>query len=160
MLFRESVVSAYFFDTSALVKLYLEEEGSAWVREIADPERGNTIHIAHITGPETIAAFFRKVRTQEISNSQALQAASDFKEEFVSRFEIVEIKQDIIDLAMTLAQRHGLRGYDSVQLAAAVSVFAQSVDGDDPPEFVSADSRLNEAAAAEGMAAREPADAA
>ena len=71
----------------------------------------------------------------------------------------MEIKQDIIDLAMTLAQRHGLRGYDSVQLAAAVSVFAQSVnEGDDLPEFVSADARLNEAAASEGMAAQQPLD--
>ena len=149
----------YYYDTSALVKLYIDEEGSTWVREIAS-ERGNTIHIAHITGPEAISAFFRKARTQEISHRYALQVAEAFRANFVRDFEIVEIKQDIIDLAMTLAQRHGLRGYDSVQLAAAVSVFAQSGDeSDDLPEFVSADSRLNEAAAAEGMAARQPLDA-
>ena len=89
-----------------------------------------------------------------------MQVAEAFRANFVRDFEIVEIKQDIIDLAMTLAQRHGLRGYDSVQLAAAVSVFAQSGDeSDDLPEFVSADSRLNEAAAAEGMVARQPLDA-
>ena len=62
-------MSVYYFDTSALVKIYIEEDGSAWVREIAELERGNTIHIAHITGPETIAALFRKVRTQEISSA-------------------------------------------------------------------------------------------
>ena len=150
----------YFFDTSALVKLYIDEEGSAWVRQIAS-DSGNTIYIAHITGPEAISAIFRKVRTREISRRHAVQVADAFRANFVRDYEIVEIKQDIIDLAMTLAQRHGLRGYDSVQLAAAVSVFTQSEDGDDDsPEFVSADSRLNEAATAEGMAAREPADAA
>ena len=150
-------MAVYYFDTSVLVKIYIEEEGSLWARNIASHRENNTIYIAHIAGPEAISAFFRKVRTGEISRENALQATEKFKEEFIDAFEIVEIKQDIIDLAMTLAQRHGLRGYDSVQLAAALSIFAQSGDDSDGlPEFISADSRLNEAASYEGMSARIP----
>jgi len=31
------MVSVYFLDTSALVKRYIDETGSAWLRAIVDP---------------------------------------------------------------------------------------------------------------------------
>jgi hypothetical protein len=39
---------AYFFDTSAIVKRYVHEIGSAWVQGTADPSSGNMVYLAAI----------------------------------------------------------------------------------------------------------------
>ena len=53
---------------------------------------------------------------------------------------------------MTLAETHGLRGYDAIQLAAAIEVGRRYVASGLPPIiFVCADSALNAVAAVEGL---------
>jgi predicted nucleic acid-binding protein len=42
-------VTDYFLDASAVVKRYADEAGSAWVRQITDPQAQNTILLAEIT---------------------------------------------------------------------------------------------------------------
>jgi len=53
-------MGAYYCDSSALVKRYANETGSLWVRSLTDPQAGNDIFIAHITGIEVVAAIARK----------------------------------------------------------------------------------------------------
>ena len=43
------MVKTYFFDTSALVKRYVTEIGSYWVRDLTDPQSGNRIILTRIT---------------------------------------------------------------------------------------------------------------
>jgi hypothetical protein len=43
-------VAVYFFDSSGIVKRYINEIGSAWVTSLVDPATGNPIHLASITG--------------------------------------------------------------------------------------------------------------
>ena len=58
---------------------------------------------------------------------------------------------------MHLAERYALRGYDAVQLAAALDVNAYWLSLDMPGLIlVSADSELNAAAMAEGLNADDP----
>ena len=60
---------------------------------------------------------------------------------------------------MSLAETHALRGYDAVQLAAALAVNALCVENDLPPLiFVSADGELNTVAAGMGLAIDNPND--
>lgn len=49
-------MSYFFFDTSALVKRYMQEQGSAWVLDLTDPQKGNSIVLAEITIVEAAAA--------------------------------------------------------------------------------------------------------
>jgi predicted nucleic acid-binding protein len=53
-------VSAYFFDSSAIVKRYVKEEGSAWVISTSDRASGAHVYLASITGVEVVAALARK----------------------------------------------------------------------------------------------------
>lgn len=46
-------MAAYFFDSSALVKFYIEEPGTAWVRSFTDDE-GNTIHVSSLAEVEAV----------------------------------------------------------------------------------------------------------
>ena len=63
----------------------------------------------------------------------------------------------LLNRAMTLAEIHGLRGYDAVQLAAACEVNAfYAAHGLRPLTLVSADSELNTAATGEGLPVDDP----
>lgn len=56
-----------------------------------------------------------------------------------------------------MAERHGLRGYDAVHLAAAVALQRMRERMELPPlTFVSADAQHREAAAAEGLPVEDP----
>jgi hypothetical protein len=56
-----------------------------------------------------------------------------------------------------LAETHGLRGYDAVQLAAACQINALLIMSGLPPlTFVASDHALNAAATAEGLTVDDP----
>jgi len=69
----------------------------------------------------------------------------------------VEIDQTLVDLAVDLTQRHKLRGYDAVQLAAALTLHGLLTQAAVVPlMFVAADDDLLEAARGEGLATDNP----
>jgi uncharacterized protein len=56
------MVTAYFFDTSALVKRYIDETGSQWIRSLTDLQSENKIIVAGITFVELLSALSRLQR--------------------------------------------------------------------------------------------------
>jgi len=60
-------MATYFLDTSAIVKRYVTEPGSAWVITHCQPEVGHTLIISQATLVEAVAAFCRKAREQNLS---------------------------------------------------------------------------------------------
>jgi uncharacterized protein len=86
------------------------------------------------------------------------QAIAEFHAEFGRLFLITEITAAILDWAMYLAQRHALCGYDAVQLAAALALNEEYQITGTSVIFISADTELNAAAAAEGLAVENPND--
>ena len=147
-------MAEYYLDTSALVKRYAREVGTLWVLGLIESD--NDICIVSITGPEIIAAFHRKARLGEISVEAAARASENFKEDYGGSYQIVEISQDLINSAMSLAETHNLRGYDAVQLAAAMRL--KNPGGLNDLVFVSADINLNAAARSEGLVTDNPND--
>jgi len=71
-------MGAYYCDSSALVKRYANKTGSFWVRSLTDPQAGNDIFIAPITGIEVVATIARKTRMSEISEHDATTAIHTF----------------------------------------------------------------------------------
>ena len=70
---------------------------------------------------------------------------------------IVEVTESLIDTAMRAAEVHTLRGYDSVQLAAALELQSVRASLALPPlTFVCADNRLNAVASAVGLTVENP----
>jgi uncharacterized protein len=112
----------YYFDSSALIKGYVAEAGTTWVNSLHKAEADHTLYLVRISGAEFIAALFRRVRTGDIVEADAGAVATQFKIDFRKRYQIVEITEQLINSAMTLAEKHGLRGYDAVQLSAAVEL--------------------------------------
>ena len=150
-------MTVYFFDSSALVKRYVAEIGSTWVVSLCNPNLKNNVFIGAITAVEITAAISRRARGGNISSSDATTVYSQLKNDIQSEYQVIEITDTIINSAMTLAEKHGLRGYDAVQLAAAKAVNDLCIANNlHPLTFVSADQELNNAAVNEGLVIDNP----
>jgi predicted nucleic acid-binding protein len=63
-------LTAFFFDSSALIKRYVTEAGSDWVRAQTSSEE-NQLTIAQITPVELISAIVRRVRENSVNQQDA-----------------------------------------------------------------------------------------
>lgn len=150
-------MAVYFLDSSGIVKRYVTEIGTAWIRHVCAPTTGNDIYTAHATGAETAAAIMRRIRRGEISSLDAAVAIADLQNHLLSGYAAVSMTDNLVQTAIALVQRYPLRGYDAVQLASALQVNAECTAlGIFGPVFVSADNNLNAAAAAEGLTVDDP----
>lgn len=148
---------AYYGDSSALVKRYIQEMGSAWVISLSAPSSRNQIFTALASGVEIVAAISRRARTGMISAIDATAAITEVRHNFNGQYRIVLLTRTTAEQAMDLAERHGLRGYDAIQLASALMVRSELTAARILEfTFVSADDRLNSAAQAEGLAVENP----
>ncbi len=152
------MMETYFFDSRALVKEYVAVMGSLWIANRLIPTTNAEIYIAKITGAEVVAAFARRLSLQSPVPSDLKKAIARFKRDFPDRFGIVDISTTLVLSAMNLAERHSLRGYDAVQLAAVLEVNAEYSAFGSHCTLVSADLELNAAPAAEGLIVENPND--
>lgn len=147
---------AYFFDSSALVKFYVAESGTTWVRSFTDSE-DNIIHVSGLARVETVSALTRRLRRSDITPTEFNDACDDLQQDFATQYRIVGLTEEIIEDAAALAQKHGLRAYDAVQLAAALDTGRVVFQVDATKlTLVSGDLDLNAAAAAEGLKVEDP----
>jgi uncharacterized protein len=142
----------YFLDTSAVVKRYVQETGTAWIRTLVASATGHFIYLARITEVEVTSALARRCGQPGLSVAQARAALGLFRQDFAQDYRIAEITVPLLQRAVLLADTHALRGYDAVQLAAALEVRLQV------PLLIliSADADLNTAATAEGLPVEDP----
>jgi len=119
---------------------------------MAAPTAGHSLIVVRITLAETVAAVTRRERGGSITPQDAATAVADFQLDFARQYIIVEVSAGLVAQAATLARRHALRGYDAVQLAAALEIHAN----DPSLTLLSADLELNTAAIAEGLTVDDP----
>ncbi len=153
-------MSFFFLDTSAVVKRYFQEHGSAWVQSLTNPANSHTLVIAEITIVETAAAISARHRAPGgISLQEHDDLISLFIGECDTNYDLVSVTRDIVDQAARLTQIHRLRGYDAVQLASGLFAQQRSTSGYlSQLTFVTADNGLIAAAQAEGLAVANPND--
>jgi predicted nucleic acid-binding protein len=150
-------VAVYFVDTSALAKRYVSELGSAWLRAAVDPAAAAEVFIVRITAVELIAALSRRARAGALTPADAATARTAFRLDLSAEYQVVELTQHLAERAMALAETHGLRRYDAVQLAAALEVNVVRVARGLPPlTLLSSDAELNAAGVTEGLVVEDP----
>jgi uncharacterized protein len=114
-------------------------------------------YVARITLIELVAAISRRRRNGDLTPANAAAALSDVRVDFATDYRVIEVTAALAAKAEALAERHALRGYDAVQLAAAVQVKdAHTAAGLPAVTRISADLELNAAAAAEGLGVDDP----
>lgn len=109
-----------FLDTSALVKLYHEEEGTTELLLIL--EKGfDEIWLSELAMLEFRSALWKKVRTGELPEANAVRVVECFESDH-GKFRWVYLEHSIMQLAAELLMKYGekgLRTLDSIQLATA-----------------------------------------
>ena len=146
-------MSCYYFDSSALAKKYINEAGSDWVLNITATVSRNQLITSLITSVEVVAAIAKGGRMGALSDDDMHEAILAFKKELHQNvYSTLAVTQQIVDKAMNLAEEHGLRAYDSVQLSSALELQSErELEGLSPVDFVSCDLKLNAAAESEGL---------
>ncbi|MEX0781004.1 MAG: type II toxin-antitoxin system VapC family toxin [Dehalococcoidia bacterium] len=135
-----------YFDTSALAKVHLSEEGTGEVRELLRTARGALTSI--ITLPELTSALHRAVNRGRVRQDSSEQVRGNMATLWRSLVR-VPIDPRLIHAAEELVWRYRLRGFDGVHLASALSMQTQLRES---VEFVSFDGALRSAALGEGLA--------
>ena len=108
-----------YLDTSALVKLYVDEPMSGELTAAVDEAEGvATSLLAYV---ESRAAFARIRREDRVSAQTYRHIVDAFVEDW-TRYIAVEVTDRIVKDAGDLAAHRGLRGYDALHLASALSL--------------------------------------
>jgi uncharacterized protein len=151
-------VPAFFCDSSAIVKRYVNEVGTPRLLSLVAPAAGNRIYLARITGVEVVSAVSRRQRSGSLTSSEAALVLDQFRHDLAAEYRVAAITPALLTQAMVLAETHALRGYDAVQLSAALILYARRVArGLSALTLVSSDAELNAAATVEGLMVEDPA---
>jgi predicted nucleic acid-binding protein len=159
-------VRSYFLDTSALVRLYVVEPGSALVRDIlrsavAMPPTAQAL-ACDLSHPETVSALLQiaagsRGPERGLSRAALRHILPRVRSQFggdTQPFSIVPAT-GCMEVAADLVEKHRLRVADAVQLAAALRTRANLAHA--PFVFVSDDDAQCRAAENEGLEVLRPA---
>jgi uncharacterized protein len=105
-----------FLDTSALVKLYVQEIHSSTVEKAV--ATANDVIVSQITLAEAVSAFQYRTQKNELSTADETKIFKQLLEDWET-FNCVDVTEHITKEAAMLVRSRGLRGADAIQLATA-----------------------------------------
>lgn len=135
-----------YADTSALLKLYIEEAESDTVRTLTASATEVWTHL--IAYAEARAALAKARRMQRIDDDALRALVTDLDADW-ARLSVVDVDEPLVRRAGALAEQFALRGFDSVHLAAAERL--NTVAEAESFAFAAFDERLCEGAEALGI---------
>jgi len=144
---------AYFLDSSALVKRYVNEPGTPVMLVLfGGPYR---LVVSQLARVEVISALARRGRTVVIGEEQWDAVVSALATDFHESLEVVELGGGVMSRAADLARVHALKAGDAIQLACALTA-RSGASPETVLTVVSADRELNSAAQREGLETLDP----
>jgi predicted nucleic acid-binding protein len=133
-----------FLDTSALVKLYVQEPDSTFVRRYV--QSCSAILVSAVAYPEGRAALARVQRAGALTVADYVSAKERLEGDW-GQLVVLPAVTATLRLAGDLAEQHRLRGFDAVHLASAIVARRTGTAG--PIAFATWDNQLGGAASAE-----------
>ncbi len=135
-----------FLDTSAVVKLYHDEEGTEKLTRFVSKHAENLfLSVSDLTAIEIHSALLKRVRQREIGRETAQNIFLEIENDFQSYNVITvdeTVKQSSVRLIDALGVYYNLRTLDALQLASALVANSFSM----VDFFVSSDKNLLSAA--------------
>ena len=108
-----------YLDTSSLVKLYVEEDESSKVDALVRSSEVTATSL--VAYAEARAAFARRFREKAFTPNEHDRIKEFFDKDW-SSYLLLNVSGDMIRLAGNLAEKHALRGFDSIHLASALTL--------------------------------------
>jgi predicted nucleic acid-binding protein len=150
----------FYLDASGVVKAYVDELGSDWIRSLISSEH---VALSSIAIAEVAAALARRSSNGDLTDGEARRAFMKFLDD-VRRFDVISASDAVLRRASAQSLRQDrpsppLRALDSIHLATALqSSILLRQSADEQLVFVVADRRLREAASAAGLHVENPED--
>jgi predicted nucleic acid-binding protein len=135
-------VTLAFWDSSALLKLLVEESGTDVAVALWD--RATAVAASRLAVPEMTAALAAAERGGRIDRERRRVAEAELRR-YVAALDVVELTPGIGEHAADLAATHPLSGADAVHLATGLALHDRAM------VFATWDRRLATAATAEGL---------
>lgn len=150
-------MTTYYVDSSALIKRYVDETGSDWLRATLGVQPSPAVIVVHLVTVEMTSAFTRRLREGVLTPEEYACVQDAVQADCLYEYEMVMAAGQVLDRASRLLEQHPLRAYDAVHLATAIITNQQLLTHEQPPlTFLCADDRLNRAAEAEWLAVDNP----
>ena len=150
-------MSISYLETSALVKRYVVEVGSDWIRTLLKSDRTPTVFTSHLTVVEAVCAFARRRREGVLSPEHHARILTSFDYDSKYLYNLLAVAPAVVQTARALANQHPLRAYDAVQLATAWLANENLVRSEQRPlTFICADNHLVAIAQAAGLLTANP----
>lgn len=147
----------YYLDTSALVKYYVDETDSAWLRSLISARPMPVLIVSHLATAEMHSALMRRLREGAVSNMDYARLKLIFRRDCLNRYVVVRTTVAIVEAACNLLEQYDLLTYEAVHLATALAANQSFTSRNQATlTFLSAVERLNLAAEAEGLAVDNP----
>jgi len=149
-------LALYYLETSAAVKLYIREPGTAQLLRLTKSRR-DRFAVLSVTQVEFRSAVRRRQRAGDITQDLAATLVKRFAHHLEAFFLRQTLSDGVLEVSCDLLDRHPLRAYDAVQLAGCLVLKASA-----PKEqtvFVCSDDPLIQAAQREGVEVLNPAAA-
>ncbi len=137
-----------YFDTSALIKLYVEESESEQVIDLWN--RTDFVCTNKIAYAEVLSGLYRKNREGTLTMSSLNAAMYEFKSDWVRQLRVIDLHDDVLTLTQSLISQYPLRAFDAIHLSSA-SWLRDQLPTAEPVLFSCYDKRLNIAAEAVGF---------
>jgi hypothetical protein len=137
-----------YFDTSALIKRYVEEPGR---REVLQLLRKNECIVSAVLPIEVRSALRRRVSEGALDEERMPAILKRFTADRAF-WTVIDVSGEVLAAAETLSAAHPLRALDAIHVASAQLFAARMASS--AFVFVSADIRHTTAAAALGMTTR------
>jgi hypothetical protein len=135
-------VAIAYFDSSAFVKLLVDEDGSEIAAILWD--EADAVVSSRLAHPEVTAALAAARRNPRLNDAAERRARTSW-EDFWAATRVVELTSTIGDLAAALGPRHSLSGADAVHLGSALALTGAD------PIMVTWDARLATGSLATGL---------
>jgi len=137
-----------YFDSSAVVKLYVQERGRAALLRLL---RQHEV-VASAILPVEIRGALRRGTAENVIEGRRLAAALQQLDSDRAQWNLLAVSTEILERAEQIVASHAVRTLDAIHIASAQE-FAGRLQTRVP--FISADHRQCEAAAAAGLTVRQ-----
>ena len=136
-----------FFDSSALLKRYLNEKGDVETRKLFDI--ADKIFVSATTHVECASSFQRLLQTKFIDKKEYQRLNIELALDFPF-FETIHFDDEIKHIALNVLEKYTLKVLDTIQLASLIYV-AEEVES-----FIVCDNKLKKYAKEEGFKVIDP----
>ena len=129
-----------FFDSSAFIKKFIQEQGSAEVDDYC--QQASMLGLSIICLPEMMSALNRKVREGNLSIGDYFNLKEQIAED-IKDIQIINLVPEVVEGSIALLEKNMLRSLDALHLSCAI-MWSSEV-------FVSSDKRQIQAAENSGL---------